>query len=121
MLRLSKWARSLTILFSWLRLVSAVSGTIGAALVGQRSNAVGEVLGGLFAVWMLWYLSKPEVILVFQLHENLDLRESLNLRYRVRATEGAIADPNPTTRDLEANRNETKPVSVTLFGRKIDM
>lgn len=121
LLKLRSWARSITVLFCWLHLFGALSGMITAVLVRQRVSAVGDLLGGLFAAWVLWYLSKPEVITAFRLREDLALRQSLSLRYRFPATEGATAIPNSTKQDLEARQNETAPVSVTLFGRNIDM
>ncbi len=115
LLKLKNWARSITVLFSWFNLFGAVMGTTRAVLSRQGVAAVGEVFGGLFAGWMLWYLSRSEVIAAFRLQEILSWRESLSI------IEGPTAIPNSTKQDIEPSPNETNPVSITLFGHKTDM
>lgn len=121
LLKLRNWARSITVLLSWINLILALMFPVREGLAGRRVVDVGQLLGGLFAGAVLWYLSKSEVVTAFRSRESVEWRESLNLRYRSSATEGSTANPNPMRQDLEASRNETKPDSVTLFGRKIDM
>jgi hypothetical protein len=121
LLKLRNWARSMTVLLSWINLIGAVMFPVREGLAGRRVVDVGQSLGGIFAGGVIWYLSKSEVIAAFRLRENLALQESLNLRYRSSATEGATPIPNSTEQELEPSRNETNPVSVTLFGREIDI
>ncbi len=115
LLKLRNWARSIIILFSWFDLFGAVMGTTRAVLAGRGVAAGGELLGGLFAGWVLWYLSKSEVIAAFRLRESLSWRESLSI------IEGPTAIPPPSKLDLEPCGKETNPVSITLFGHKIVM
>jgi len=118
---LRNWARSITVFFSWLSLISAIMFPVREGLTGRKVVDVSQLLGGLFAGWVLWYLSKPEVIAAFRLRESVEWRESLNIRYRPSATEGATVIVNPSKQDVEPGRNGTTPVSVTLFGRDIPM
>jgi len=115
LLKLRAWARRITIFLSWFSLVGAVIRTIGLVLAGQRAAAVGEVLGGLLAGWMLWYLSKSDVIAAFRLRERLSWSERLSI------IERATEIPNSTKQNVEPSVNETNPDSITLFGKRIVM
>jgi hypothetical protein len=115
LLKLRNWARSITKFFCWLSLVSASISTIRLVLAGQRVAAVGELLGGLLPGWMLWYLSKSDVIAAFRLRERLSWSEGLSI------IEGATESPNSAKQNIEPSANETNPDSITLFGKRIVM
>ena len=113
LLKLRNWARSITIFFCWLSLVGVFINTIRLVLAGQRATAVGELLGGLLAGWMLWYLSKAEVIAAFRGREALAWRESLSI------IEGATETPNSIEQNVKPRVNETTRIQSLYCEREL--
>jgi len=63
LLRMKSWSRWLAITFSAAQLLSVLYGVA----VAHSSIATGRVvLGILFALWVIWYLTRPHVKTAFQ-------------------------------------------------------
>jgi hypothetical protein len=67
LLKMKNWSRWLAITYSALQLLGLIYRVaVAHSLITAGPVAVGNVLGALFAVWVIWYLTRPHVKTVFQ-------------------------------------------------------